>query len=112
MKIILAVFLFFLISSAYALSHAHDFSWVRGQIKYENIEGGVWVLIYNPKPAAHDKYQGKFQLLLPANLAVKLKTGEKVVVTGAPDVTETVGIGMVANAYYKVKKIKVIQKAY
>ena len=59
-------------------THAPDYSWVTGQLQYQDIEGGFWTIDYQD---ATDKFGGKFVLGKDPRLA-SFKSGDYVKITG------------------------------
>ena len=59
-------------------THAPDYSWVTGQLQYQDIEGGFWIIRFGSRDAS---YNGQFVLGKDPRLQ-NFKDGDLVKITG------------------------------
>ncbi|MBI2621163.1 MAG: hypothetical protein HYW63_00765 [Candidatus Levybacteria bacterium] len=59
-------------------AHAPDYSWVTGQLQYQDIEGGFWIIRFGSRDAP---YNGQFVLGKDSRLQ-NFKNGDLVKITG------------------------------
>src|SRR3989344_7294334 len=65
-------------SSQEVLTHAPDYSWVTGQLQYQDIEGGFWIIRFGSRDVP---YNGQFVLGKDPRLQ-NFKDGDLVKITG------------------------------